>query len=391
MIVNSNYDDCDVLIVGAGLFGITCARILADNGFKCLIVEERYHIGGNCYDYVDEETGINIHKYGAHIFHSDNQHVWDWVNRFTKFNNFINRPIANYEGKIYNLPFNMNTFCRIFDNVRYPDDAVRVINDDIPDYIDVDNPKNLEEKAMSMVGEKIYKILVKDYTEKQWKKDCKDLDPSIIRRLPVRFTYDNNYFNCRYQGVPINGYTDMFMNMLDHENITVMFDQPPVLIDEIKNSDKQIIYTGRLDRLFNYEFGILDYRGVKFKTEKHDISNYQGNAVVNYTGHEVDYTRVIEHKFFETNDPNKIGDGSTVISYEFPTEDSRSIDDSGCYPINDERNTNLYNMYLDRLSNLNKNIHVGGRLGMYKYFDMSDAISEAFIVSENVLNSMEGK
>ena len=365
------------LIVGSGLYGSICARELTDKGYKVLVLEKRNHTGGNIY--TKNIEGINVHKYGAHIFHTNNKQVWDYVNKYAVFNRYTNSPIANYKGELYSLPFNMYTFNKMW-NVITPEEAKRIIDNQRKE-IDHE-PQNLEEQAISLVGRDIYEKLIKGYTEKQWGRDCKDLPSFIIKRLPVRYTYDNNYFNALYQGIPVGGYTMMIENML--EGIEVRLETDYLEDKEYYDSlaDK-IIYTGPIDAYFNYCLGNLEYRSLRFETETLDIPNYQGNAVVNYTDKETPYTRIIEHKWFEFGKDIKGTDiPCTVITREYPSEWKPG--DEPYYPINDQRNNDLYNQYRE-LSDKETNVIFGGRLGEYRYFDMDKVVEEAlnFI---NVIN-----
>ena len=364
----------DYLIVGAGLYGATCANLLNKKGYKVLVIDKRSTIGGNIY--TENINGINVHKYGAHIFHTDYKDVWDYVNSFVEFNRYTNCPIANYKGEIYNLPFNMNTFSKIWCDVKTPDDAMRYINNEKLEIIG--EPKNLEEQAISLVGRTIYEKLVKEYTEKQWNRDCKELPSFIIKRLPVRFNYDNNYFNDRYQGIPIGGYTKLVERMLEGIEVQVnnnYFDN----VNKYKRNSKKIIYTGPLDEYFNYSLGKLEWRSLRFETEIKDVPNYQGNAVVNYTSHDVKYTRVIEHKHFE----NTVSD-KTVITYEYPCDYEEGMEKY--YTVNDEKNNALANEY-KKLVSRQKKVIFGGRLAEYKYYDMDDVIKSAM----DLINKLEGK
>ena len=355
----------DYLIVGAGLFGATFANLAKNDGKKVLVIDKRSHIAGNIY--TENIEGINVHKYGAHIFHTDDKKVWEYVNSFAEFNRYTNSPVARIGNEIYNMPFNMNTFSKIWSDVCTPEDALRHINEEKKEI--VNEPKNLEEQAISLVGRTIYEKLVKGYTEKQWNRDCKELPPFIIKRLPVRLIYDNNYFNDRYQGIPIGGYTKLVENMLKEVEVRLdcnYFDN----IDYFKSIAEQIVYTGPIDEYFNYSLGELEWRSLKFDTKIIEIENYQGNAVVNYTGHEVDYTRVIEHKHFENTNCAK-----TVVTYEYPCDYKKGMEKY--YTINDEKNNELAEKY-KLLTKKEKNVIFGGRLAEYKYYDMDDVIKSAF-------------
>ena len=362
----------DFLIVGAGLFGSVFAYEASKKGKKCLVIEKRSHIGGNIYTELIE--GINVHKYGAHIFHTSDKKIWDYINQFAEFNNYINSPIAVYGDELYNLPFNMNTFSKMW-GIRTPAEAKAKIAEQIA-ALNIGEPKNLEEQALCLVGTDVYNKLIKGYTQKQWGRECDKLPSFIIKRLPLRFTYDNNYFNDRYQGIPVGGYTGIIKKML--EGVDVMLDTD--YFDFIKTSPDcaiTTIYTGMIDRFFDYRFGKLQYRSVRFETEILDTDNYQGNAVVNYTSVDVPYTRIIEHKHFEFGKQEK-----TVISREYSAEWSDSADPY--YPINDENNTQLYNRYKE-LGESTQGVYFGGRLGQYKYYDMDKVIAAALECAEKLL------
>ena len=353
----------DYLVVGAGLYGSIFAYEMNKKGKKCLVIDKRNHIGGNIY--TEEIAGINVHKYGAHIFHTSNKEVWEYINQFCEFNNYINSPIANYKGEIYNLPFNMNTFNKLW-GVRTPKEAQKKIEEQKKEFGIVE-PKNLEEQAISLIGKDIYEKLIKGYTEKQWGRDAKELPSFIIKRLPVRFTYDNNYFNDRYQGIPIGGYTKIIEKML--EGIEVRLNSN--FFDKRKEYEKiadKIVFTGMIDEYYNYCFGKLEYRSLRFETEILDEENYQGNAVVNYTEREIPYTRIIEHKHFEYGQQEK-----TVITREYPSEWKEG--DEPYYPVNNERNNELYLKYKE-LADKEEKIIFGGRLGEYKYYDMDKIIEK---------------
>ena len=352
------------LIVGAGLFGSTLAYCLKRNN-RCLVIDKRPHIGGNVY--TENIKDINVHKYGAHIFHTSNKRVWDFVNSFVEFNRYTNSPVANYKGKLYNLPFNMNTFYQMW-GVTTPEQAARKIEEQRAK-AGIVNPKNLEEQAISLVGEDIYRLLVKGYTEKQWGRKATDLPAFIIKRLPVRFTFDNNYFNDKYQGIPIGGYTALIDNMLKGVEIRLNTDyfENKEYFDSI--ADK-IIYTGEIDRYFDYCFGHLEYRTVSFETEVLEgVFNYQGNAVVNYTDADTPYTRIIEHKHFEFGQQP-----DTVISKEYSTEWKPG--EEPYYPVNDEKNSELYKRYKS-LAEAQTKVLFGGRLAEYRYYDMHQVIERA--------------
>lgn len=354
----------DYLIVGAGLYGAVFAHELTKRGHSCLVIDRRDHIAGNIY--TESISGIQVHKYGAHIFHTSDQEVWEYINQFAEFNHFINSPLAVYGSELYNLPFNMNTFSKMW-NIRTPAEAMDIIARQVAE-LNISDPQNLEEQALSLVGTDVYTKLVKGYTEKQWGRDCRDLPSFIIRRLPCRFTYDNNYFNDRWQGIPVGGYTAMVEKMLRGIEIrlnTDFFD----LIRETPNIAKNIIYTGCIDEYFGYRLGPLNYRSVRFETEELPQENYQGNAVVNYTSREVPYTRIIEHKHFEFGTQP-----TTVISREYPIEWKPGLEPY--YPVNDEKNTALYQQYC-HLAAQTPHVHFGGRLGQYRYFDMDKVIRAA--------------
>ena len=355
----------DYLIVGAGLFGSTCANKLKKSGKKVLVIDKRNHIGGNIY--TEEIEGIQVHKYGAHIFHTDDKEVWDYVNSFAEFNRYTNCPIARYKNEIYNLPFNMNTFSKIWNDVVVPEDALRHINLEKSEI--KGEPKNLEEQAISLVGRTIYEKLIKDYTEKQWNRKCTELPAFIIKRLPVRLTYDNNYFNDKYQGIPIGGYTKMVQNMLKGIDVRLgvdFFDD----VDYYKKISNKIIYTGPIDEYFGYKLGKLDWRSLKFDIKVIDKDNYQGNAVVNYTSHEVEYTRVIEHKHFEQSCESD----KTIVTFEYPMDYKDGMEKY--YTVNDDKNNKLAMKYKE-LAKKEKNVIFGGRLAEYQYYDMDDVIKSA--------------
>ncbi|MCI6265436.1 MAG: UDP-galactopyranose mutase [Erysipelotrichaceae bacterium] len=355
----------DYLIVGAGLFGATFAHEMTKRGKKCLVIDRRSHIGGNIY--CENIKGIHVHKYGAHIFHTSNKEIWNYVNQFAEFNHYVNSPIANYKGEIYNLPFNMNTFSKLW-NISKPSEAQEIIEEQRKE-LKGKEPENLEEQAISLVGRDIYQKLIKEYTEKQWGRDCTELPSFIIKRLPVRFTYNNNYFNDRYQGIPMGGYNVIIEKMLSDCDVELE-------VDYLKEKDKyqdladKVLYTGMIDEYFDYKLGTLEYRTLKFETEVlEDVSNYQGNAVVNYTSHDVDYTRIIEHKHFEFGEQK-----DTVITKEYSGD--WKVGDEAYYPVNDDVNTKLFKEYQE-LSKSEENVIFGGRLGHYKYYDMDKVIEAA--------------
>lgn len=354
----------DYLIVGAGLFGAVFAHEATRAGRKCLVVDRRSHVAGNAY--TEKVANITVHRYGAHIFHTNDKEVWDYANQFAEFNRFTNSPVANYKGEIYNLPFNMNTFNRMW-GVVTPDEAREVIRQQRTD-AGITVPRNLEEQAISLVGRDIYEKLVKGYTEKQWGRPCSELPPSIIKRLPVRFTYDNNYFNARYQGIPMEGYTAMVEKMLQGVEVRLSTDFLQNRAELIGKAEKTI-YTGAIDEYFDYRLGALAYRSIRLETEILDTDNFQGNAVVNYTDRETPYTRIIEHKHFEFGTQPK-----TVISREYSCEWEEGIEPY--YPVNDEQNEALYAAYR-KLADEEKQVVFGGRLGEYHYYDMDVVIKRA--------------
>lgn len=354
------------LIIGAGLFGSTFAYEAAKQGKRVKVIEKRNHIGGNIY--TEKIEDINVHKYGAHIFHTSNKKIWDYVNQFAEFNRYTNSPIANYRGEIYNLPFNMNTFNKLW-GVVTPQEAKEKIEQQ-KKQAQVGQPTNLEEQAISLIGTDIYKKLIKGYTEKQWGRKATELPAFIIKRLPVRFTYDNNYFNDKYQGIPVGGYTQIIEKMLSSDLIDVetgvdFFDKK----EEYLNQFPKVIFTGMIDQFFNYQFGTLEYRSLKFETSVLDQENYQGNAVVNYTDAETPYTRIIEHKHFEYGNQPK-----TIITKEYPKTWKKG--DEPYYPMNNKANNELYKNYQE-LAKKTPNVIFGGRLGMYKYYDMHQVIAAA--------------
>lgn len=363
----------DYLIIGSGLFASTIAYFLLKNNKRSLLIEKRSHIGGNVY--TENINGINVHKYGAHIFHTSNKRVWDFVNSFVEFNRYTNSPVANYKGKLYNLPFNMNTFYQMW-GVTTPEEAAAKIESQRLE-AGIVNPKNLEEQAISLIGKDIYYTLIRDYTEKQWGRKATELPAFIIKRLPVRFTFDNNYFNDKYQGIPVGGYTALIEKMLEGVEIrlnTDYFDDKPYF-DSL--ADK-IIYTGEIDRYFDYCYGHLEYRTVRFETELLEgVFNYQGNAVVNYTDAETPYTRIIEHKHFEYGQQP-----DTIISKEFSKEWQPG--DEPYYPVNDDKNSRLYTQY-KALADAQDKVVFGGRLAEYKYYDMHQVIERALNISEKII------
>lgn len=367
----------DYLIVGAGLYGSVMARQLTDAGKKVLVIDKRSHIAGNVY--TEEIEKIQVHKYGAHIFHTNNKRVWEYVNRFAEFNRFTNSPVANYKGELYSLPFNMYTFNKMW-GVVTPDEAKEKIEEQRK-ATGIEEPKNLEEQAISLVGKDIYEKLIKGYTMKQWGRPCNELPAFIIKRLPVRFTFDNNYFNALYQGIPIGGYTKLVENMLDGIEVRVNTDY----LDNKQKFDEladKVIYTGPIDAYYGYKLGELQYRSVRFETEVLDVPNYQGNAAVNYTDSETPWTRIIEHKWFEFGkdvDGNDIP--KTVISKEYSLE--WKLGDEPYYPVNDDKNNALYEQYRELALAENK-VVFGGRLGEYKYYDMDAVIAVALEKAESL-------
>lgn len=354
----------DYLVVGAGLFGAVFAHEAYKKGRTCLVIDKRNNIGGNIY--TESTEGINVHKYGAHIFHTSDKRIWDYVNRFAEFNNYINSPVAVYKDELYNLPFNMNTFSRMW-NIRTPEQARKIIASQIAD-LGITEPHNLEEQALSLVGRDVYEKLIKGYTEKQWGRDCRELPAFIIKRLPLRFVYDNNYFNDRYQGIPIGGYTAIIEKMLEGIEVRTDTDYFDFIRDN-KDIARKTIFTGMIDEYYGYCYGPLQYRSVRFETEVLDCENYQGNAVVNYTDREVPYTRIIEHKHFEFGKQPK-----TVISREYSSEWKQGMEPY--YPVNNEENNALYEKYRE-LADKESNVIFGGRLGQYKYYDMDKVIAAA--------------
>ncbi|EAL8958642.1 UDP-galactopyranose mutase, partial [Campylobacter jejuni] len=359
---------------GSGLFGSIFAYEASKKGYKCLVLEKRSHIGGNCY--TENTENINIHKYGAHIFRTSDYDIWKYMQQFCKFNHFINSPIANFKGEIYNLPFNMNTFSKLW-GIFSPEEAKNIINKQSQEI--QGKPKNLEEHVIKLVGRDVYEKFVKGYTEKQWGRDCKDLPASIIRRIPVRYIYDNNYFNDPYQGIPIGGYTAIFEKMLTNCEVLLNVDFLKHK-EEFQNKARKIIFTGTIDSFYDYQYGTLEYRSLKFEHKILDTDNYQGVAVVNYTDKETPYTRTIEHKHFEFGKQEK-----TVVSEEYPLEWSKNMEPY--YPINDDKNQALYERYLN-LAKKETKIYFGGRLGEYKYYDMQDSVKSALEFSKKELKGL---
>ena len=352
----------DVILVGAGLFNAVLATRLKQMNKSVLVLEKRNHIAGNCY--TERKDDIDIHKYGAHIFHTSNDYVWQYVNQYAKFNNFVNSPIANYKGELYNLPFNMNTFHQLYGVITPQQAKDKIIKETTKE--NITSPKNLEEQAISLVGRKMYEKLIKEYTEKQWGRDCKELPPEIIKRLPLRYTYDNNYFNDKYQGIPVDGYTAIIEKML--EGCDILLDT-----DYLKDKDKwnsmcdRVYYSGCIDEYYDYCYGPLEYRSVRFEEYEYDKENYQGVAVMNYTSHEEPYTRIIEHKHF-----NDRGSKKTIISKEYSSEWKKG--EVPYYPVNNSKNNSLYEKYK---SIENDKVSFVGRLGEYKYYDMDDTVLKA--------------
>ena len=359
----------DYLVVGAGLFGATFAYEAAKRGKRVKVIEKRDHIAGNIY--TKEVDGIQVHQYGAHIFHTSNKEVWEYVNQFAEFNRYTNSPVANYKGHMYNLPFNMNTFSEMW-GVRTPEEAMAKINEQRQEMAGKE-PKNLEEQAISLIGRDIYEKLIKGYTEKQWGQKATELPAFIIRRLPVRLVYDNNYFNDTYQGIPIGGYTQIVEKMLDSDLIDVetgvdFFDQKAKYLEDYP----KIVFTGMIDQFFDYQLGELQYRSLRFETEEKNVGNYQGNAVINYTDAETPYTRIIEHKHFEFGKGDK---DKTIITREYPADWHRG--DEPYYPINNQRNNDLYKQYTKLADEKADNVIFGGRLGQYRYYNMDQVLHAA--------------
>lgn len=362
----------DYLIVGSGLFGAVFAHEAKKKGKKCLVIDKRNHQGGNVY--CEQVEGINVHKYGAHIFHTNDKEIWDYVNQFVEFNRYTNSPVAFYKDEVYNLPFNMNTFQQLW-GVRTPEEAQNKIEEQVK-ASGIKDPKNLEEQAISLVGIDIYEKLIKGYTEKQWGRKATELPAFIIKRLPVRFTYDNNYFNDKYQGIPIGGYNKLIEGLLDGIEVRLEIDFFAQREEFTQIADK-IVFTGKIDEFYNNQFGSLEYRSLKFETKTLDQANFQGNAVINYTESKIPYTRIIEHKHFEFGTQKK-----TVITYEYP--DEWSLGKESYYPVNDDKNNAIYNQYKS-LSEKDKNVIFGGRLAEYKYYDMHQIIGSALKKSKDSL------
>ena len=374
----------DFLIVGAGLYGCVFAHELKKLGKKCLVIDKRAHLGGNVY--CEETEGINVHKYGAHIFHTSNKKVWSYVNDIVEFNRYTNSPVARYKNELYNLPFNMNTFAQMW-GVKTPDEAQKKLDEQKADALasmkaaGVSEPRNLEEQALTLIGKDIYEKLIKGYTEKQWGRKCTELPAFIIKRLPVRMVFDNNYFNDTYQGIPIGGYNKLIEGLLDGVETRTGVDYFASKAELDAKADK-IVFTGKIDEYFGYEYGNLQYRTVRFETEVLDTPNYQGNAVVNYTEREVPYTRVIEHKHFEMFGQDVYNNPKTVISKEYSTEWKPGMEPY--YPVNDKQNTELYAKYKE-LADKEQNVIFGGRLAEYKYYDMDDVIEAALCALDGII------
>ncbi|MDN6070558.1 MAG: UDP-galactopyranose mutase [Lactococcus plantarum] len=372
-----NTKNYDYLIVGAGPFGAIFAHEAAARGKRSLIIERRPHIGGNMHTH--KENGINVHDYGAHIFHTDNKEVWDYVNQFTEFNNYINQVVANYKGDLYNLPFNMNTFYQMW-GVKTPEEAQAKIAEQRESAGIKGSPKNLEEQAISLIGTDIYEKLIKGYTEKQWGRKATELPSFIIRRLPTRFTFDNNYFNHRYQGVPVDGYTAIFEKMLDNDLIDIQvdtdfFDDKDTYLAEFP----RVVYTGMIDQFFDYKYGELEYRSVRFESETLSTDNAQGNAVINYTDAETPFTRVMEWRHFDQKGDENI----SILTREYPQDWDRSKE--AYYPVNDTKNSALFKQYRVEAKNLD-NIIMGGRLANYQYYDMDQVFHAALVAVDNEFN-----
>lgn len=373
----------DFLIVGSGLFGAVFAYFAKKSGKRCLVIDKRPQLGGNVY--CEKTEGINVHKYGAHIFHTSNKKVWDFVNSIVEFNRYTNCPVANYKGKLYNLPFNMNTFCQMW-GVTTPEEAKTKIEEQKAEAVAALNggePRNLEEQALCLVGKDIFRKLIKEYTEKQWGRDCKDLPAFIIKRLPVRMVFDNNYFNDKYQGIPVGGYNKLIDGLLEGVECKTNVDFFHSEYNEWRKYADKLVYTGAIDEYFDYSLGRLDWRTVSFKTRIEDLPNFQGNAVVNYTSHEVPYTRVIEHKHFEMFGQDVYDCPKTVISEEYSTEYKEGMEPY--YPVNDERNNSLATQYR-QLAEKEADVIFGGRLAQYKYYDMAPVIESVMELSAVLLH-----
>ena len=369
----------DYLIVGSGLFGSVFAQIMNENGKKCLVIDKRNHTGGNIY--TKEESDIKIHWYGAHIFHTDNEEVWHYINRFAKFNNYVNSPLAYSKGRLYNLPFNMNTFNKLW-NVNTPEEAKHKIQEQCSKYKNISQPANLEEQALKLCGDDIYYTFIKEYTEKQWGRDCTELPAFIIKRLPVRYTYDNNYFNDRYQGIPVGGYNVLIKGLLDgiewRTGCNYLDDR--AYFDGLAD---EIVYTGPIDEYFGWSLGFLEYRSLRFEQEMLPVSNYQGNAIVNYTERTVPYTRIVEHKHFEPGNGAVLSLPYTVVTREYPADYTPGSE--AYYPVDNKRNRDLHAAYQDMGRCNVPHTWFAGRLGSYKYVDMGQAISSALKLSKALL------
>lgn len=363
--------DYDYLIVGAGLYGAVFAHEAKKKNKKCLVIDKRKHIGGNIY--CENIEGINVHKYGAHIFHTSNKKIWDYVNSLVEFNRYTNSPVANYQGNLYNLPFNMNTFYQLW-KVKTPAEAKAIIDQQVAE-LGIENPRNLEEQALSLVGTDIYKTLIKEYTEKQWGRKATELPAFIIKRLPIRFTFDNNYFNDLYQGIPIGGYTKLVDILLEGTEVRLGVNYFECR-EEMNDLAETVIYSGMIDEFYDYEHGVLEYRSLKFDHEVLEIPNFQGNAVVNYIDSSIPYTRIIEHKHFEFGDQKH-----TVITKEYPMEWSKK--DEPYYPVNDDRNDRIFKQYKE-IARQEKNVIFGGRLADYKYYDMHHVVGLALKKTEEL-------
>lgn len=373
----------DYLIVGSGLFGAVFAYFAKKSGKRCLVIDKRPQLGGNVY--CEKTEGINVHKYGAHIFHTSNKKVWDFVNSIVEFNRYTNCPVANYKGKLYNLPFNMNTFCQMW-GVTTPEEAKAKIEEQKAEAVAALNggePRNLEEQALCLVGKDIFRKLIKEYTEKQWGRDCKDLPAFIIKRLPVRMVFDNNYFNDKYQGIPVGGYNKLIDGLLEGVECKTNVDFFHSEYNEWRKYADKLVYTGAIDEYFDYSLGRLDWRTVSFKTRIEDLPNFQGNAVVNYTSHDVPYTRVIEHKHFEMFGQEVYDCPKTVISEEYSTEYKKGMEPY--YPVNDERNNSLATQY-HQMAEKEADVIFGGRLAQYKYYDMAPVIESVMDLSAVLLH-----
>lgn len=358
----------DFLIVGSGFFGSICARELTDLGYRCLVIEKRNHIGGNCF--TEKIEGINVHKYGPHIFHTSNDRVWSYLNKYTQFNNYRHHAVANYKEELYSLPFNMFTFNKLW-NVKTPKEAQKKIEETKFS----GTPSNLEEQALSLVGKEIYEKLIKGYTTKQWMMSPTELPPFIIKRIPVRFTYDNNYFFDKYQGIPIGGYTQIFEKLLSGVDLRLNTDYFEDK-ENYNNISKNVIYTGPIDKFFNYKYGHLEYRPLRFEHKILNEENFQGWSIINYTDEDIPYTRIVEHKHFENTNSDK-----TIVTEEYPIE--FNLDSEPYYPINDEKNQKIFNCYYEESKKL-KNVYFGGRLAEYKYYDMHQVVESALNFVENI-------